>query len=116
MKTPSKRDIILVIVIAVCFTLIGAGIAFLLSPKPIPVDNSLAIKNDSLTRIINGKNLIIANKDSLIISQSLRLELRDSLYIAKHIHDKDEIKYIHSLDSIGVSNRLDSVLRGAKLR
>lgn len=116
MKAPSKRDIILVGIIALCFTLIGVGLTRLFMPKIVPVDNSLIIKTDSLNRLIRDKDLSIHKLDSIVESQIKRLSLRDSLYIQKHIRDKDEIKYIKSLDSTGISNRLDSILKGAKLR
>lgn len=116
MKSLSKRDWILIGIIAFSFTLIGVGIARLFTPKLADVDNSLIIKNDSLNRENRIKDKIIANRDSIVKSQSIRLVQRDSLYINLHIKSKHELKYLQSLDSTSRANRIDSLLKGAGIR
>lgn len=114
MKKPSNKDLLVSGIIAIFFLAIGLVIGYFVweTDKINPLDNSKVQSIvDSLNREIRADKRVISNRDSLIKGQSIRLVQRDSLYIHKHIKDKNEIKYINSLDSIGISNRIDSILK-----
>jgi hypothetical protein len=80
MKTPSRRDIGLLLVSAVCFMAIGWAIKSIFTPKPV---QNFPIDLTPYNRAIDSLKALNSEKDTKILLLKVRF---DSLNIAKEIN------------------------------